>query len=246
MVVVQKTTRDPNATPGMFKDMVTGQQFKTVQIVPLQIQVNPGPRVLFEEGSAFGADPICRSNDGLVPAANALVPQNATCKGCKHSSWANWKNGKGKPPACKENARLLFVERESYLPYYMLAKGKSVAQVKAFLGAIMRHAATALAKGQRLGIFDFTAEMFLENVVDSRGAYYVVHFKAPGDNAGLVGRVRTVGEFGPIYHELVKRRDVLAKVADTEEVLPTAANSPAGTPANQFVEAEVVDDEIPF
>lgn len=247
MVVVQKTTRDPDATPGMFKDMITGQQFKTIQIVPLKIQVNPGPRVLFEEGSPFGADPICRSNDGIKPATNSQCPQSEFCKTCKHASWDNWKGGKGKPPACKENAKILFVERESFLPYIMTAKGKSVSQVKGFLGAIMRHAATALAKGQRLGIFDFTAEMYLDNVVDSRGAYYVVKFRAPGGNAGLVGRVRTVGEFGPIYHELVRQRDVLAKAQDVEDVVPPASERATGTvPANQFVEAEVVDDTIPF
>ena len=137
------------------------------------------------------------------------------------------------------------MERESFLPYIMTAKGKSVSQVKGFLGAIMRHAATALAKGQRLGIFDFTAEMYLDNVVDSRGAYYVVKFRAPGGNAGLVGRVRTVGEFGPIYHELVRQRDVLAKAQDVEDIVPSE-RATGTTPANQFVEAEVVDNDIPF
>ena len=151
MVVVQKTTRDPDATPGMFKDMITGQQFKTIQIVPLKIQVNPGPRVLFEEGSPFGADPICRSNDGIKPATNSQCPQSEFCKTCKHASWDNWKGGKA-TPACKENAKILFVERESFLPYIMTARPLRVAS-QGLPGRHHRHAATRRGQGTPLGIF---------------------------------------------------------------------------------------------
>lgn len=246
MVIVQATTRDKEAEPGNFKDMVTGQQFKTLQIVPLKIMVNPGPRVLFEKGSEFGADPICRSNDGIRPASNAAVPQHETCAGCPKASWDNWKGGKGSPPECKENAKILFLERESQLPFIMTAKGKSVASVKGFLNAILRHAQTARAKGQRLGIFDFTAEIYLEKTQDSRGIYYILKFRAPNGQQGLVGRVRTVGEFGVIYRELVTNRDVLSRAKEDPvdaEVIPSGA----AVPANQTVDAQVVDSsEIPF
>jgi hypothetical protein len=245
MVIVQATTRD-TATPGTFKDMVTGQEFKSLQIVPLRIQVNPGPRVYFEKNAPLGSDPICRSNDGITPATNALVPQNATCAGCPKASWDNWKGGKGPAPECKENARILFLERESQLPYIMTVKGKSVSQVKKFLNAIHRHALMARAKGTQLGIFDFTATISLEKQISDRGTYYVLQFAAPNGQQGIVGRVRQVGEFGLIYDELVKRRDVLAKAKDEtpvqDDVVPSGA-----VHTNQVVDAEVVaDNSIPF
>ena len=297
MSVIQNTKRDVNDKSGHFKDMVTGQHYKTVNIVLLNIQVDPGPRVLYEEGSEFGSDPICRSNDGIRPSDNAKQPQHPTCAGCPNASWKDWKSG-GKPPKCKENARLLFAERESGLPYYITLKGKSVGQVKILKNAIVHHCVSVLGKlvnkyrtGNELElltryrnagmdleaakiatlkdpslnvgmskvqaeqaalkdpallqIYDFTTEMYLQDTPDPAhgSTYYIAKFRAPGEGGGFVGRVRTIGEFAPLFKQL-------SRVVPEEEQELTVVPEGRVTdpvPSNQVVDAEVVpDDEIPF
>ena len=266
MVVIQNTKRDPADISGHFKDMVTGQHQKTVQAVLLNIEVDPGPRVLFEAGSPFGSDPICRSNDGITPADNAAQPQNATCKGCPKSSWANWKTG-GKPPECKENARILFAERESGLPYYITLKGKSVGQVKILKGAIVHHCVSVLGKlvnkyktegmtqvkaeqaalkdPSLLQIYDFVTEMYLQDTPEPAhgSSYYIAKFRAPGNGGGYVGRVRTIGEFATLFKQLAR-----GPIDETETELPVVpeGRSTAPLPLNQVIDAEIVNDEIPF
>jgi hypothetical protein len=243
MVLIQKTTRDPEATPGTFKDTITGQSYKEIQIVPLKIQVGDAqgqgaPRVMFAPDAAFGSDPICRSNDGVKPALNAAHPQSEYCKDCKWSSWKDYKTTK-KPPACHSKARILFVERSTGLPFLINLGGRSITPVRNLLKSIMRFAAMSLMKGVRAMLYDFSCTMYLKDVVDSKGAYFVCQFKD-------ISRVRDVGEFGPIYHELVKARDVMREVeapASEDEVLDSTPTQGGTTP---IVDAEVVDPDIPF
>jgi hypothetical protein len=271
MVLVQNGSRDVDAIPGTFKDTITGQSYKEMRIIPLKIICNtPGmSRVLFEEGAPFGSDPLCRSNDGITPSANAQAPQSAKCGNCKHSSWANFAATK-KPPACKEKAKILFVERESGLPFMLSLGGLCVTPVKNLLKTLMRLAmlsaielkveqlvkagenkeqAKLLAvslfnKGTidtRVGLFDFSTTMSLERRNGNKGTYFVVKFTD-------TSRVQTVGEFGPLYQELVKARDVLAKTEDKpEDGVETDVFS--STAAPKVHDAEVVaddDSDIPF
>jgi len=95
-----------------------------------------------------------------------------------------------------------------------------------------------------LGIFDFTAEMYLKFITDQRGSYYVAQFRN-------ITRVRVPGEFGPLYQELVKSRDVLTKSevgGDEDAAIPTGSTSGV-SPTSNVVDAEIVgngDSEIPF
>ena len=246
MQIVQPTSRNQDETtpPGNFRDTITGMVYKTLKVVPLKIQSSPGPRVLFNPDAGLGSDPICRSNDGIRPAVNAAEPQCDLCKNCKHSSWANYRVDHKTPPACKEKARMLFVERESGLPFIITFSGRSVTPANQFLRAIMRLAALGLSKKERLGIFDFTAEMYLKFITDQRGSYYVAQFRN-------ITRVRVPGEFGPLYQELVKSRDVLTKSevgGDEDAAIPTGSTSGV-SPTSSVVDAEIVgngDSEIPF
>ena len=242
MSIIQPTSRnqDENTPPGTFKDTITGMVYKSLKIVPLKIQANPGPRVYFDPDAGLGSDPICRSNDGIRPAANAAEPQCEFCKNCIRASWANFRETH-KAPACKEKARMLFVERENGLPFMISFGGRSVTPCNQFLKAIMRLAALSLAKGERLGIYDFCAEMYLKYVTDSKGTYYIAQFRN-------IQRVKVPGEFGPLYQELVKARDVLSKqeVGD-EDSTPTVTTESAST--SSVADAEIVengDSEVPF
>lgn len=249
MVMVQATTRDEEAHPGTFKDTITGQEYTTLQIVPLRIQTSPGPRVLFPNDpdtgkTIFGADPICRSNDGYRPAVNAAQPQSELCKNCKYGDlmWKVFAKTR-KPPECKEKARVLFVERTTGLPFIITFGGRSVTPVKTLLKAIMRLAQKSLSDGIKTGIYDFTTEMTLKKITDAKGTYYVVLFKNPM-------RVRNIGEFGPLYQELVKSRDALANApevgAEEDTVIDAQPVTEGSQPAVPTAQSEIVDEDVPF
>ena len=243
MVLVQKTTRDPEATPGTFKDTITGQSYKEVQLVPLKIQVGDStgagaPRVLFAPDAPFGGDPVCRSNDGIRPSLNAAHPQSDLCANCKWSSWKDFSTTK-KPPACHSKARILFAERTTGLPFLINLGGRSITPVRNLLKSIMRFAAMSVMKGVKTMLYDFSATMYLKDVVDAKGAYYVAMFKD-------IQRVRDLGEFSSLFHELVKARDVMKETeppASDDEVLEATPTQGGTTPV---VDAEVVDSDIPF
>jgi len=237
MTIIQNGSRDEEATPGTFKDMITGQSFRSIQIVPLKIICNPGPRVMYKEDAPFGSDPLCRSNDGVTPDPRIENPPSSKCATCKFGDlmWKTWRTT-GKPTTCKEKAKILFVARDSGLPFMLSAGGRSVPAVKLLLKSIMRNAAMLYARGEKTGIYDYTTEMFLKRETSAKGVYYVLQFKP-------ACRVRNVGEFGPLYQELVKRQDVLATAPDDE-------SSPIDAPAqaSHVVGAEVLptDEAIPF
>jgi len=115
--------------------------------------------------------------------------------------------------------------------------------VKNLLKSLMRLALLSTKSGKKVGLFDFTTTMGLDRKSDAKGTYFVVKFLD-------TKRVATVGEFGPLYQELVKQRDVLEKSQEREdttietEVLSIGTRQPAGA---QVHDAEVVaDDDIPF
>lgn len=243
LVVIQPTSRDDSGTPGTFKDTVTGQSYREMKIVCLSVICKtPGmPRVFFEKNSALGSDPICRSNDGVAPAANAQAPQSKLCKTCSRSLWKTV-NGRKVPPDCREKAKILFIERESGLPFRITAGGRSVSPVKKMLDTTIRYALNSIKQGVAAQLHDFVTTMWLKRETDSKGTYYTVQFKD-------TQRITNVGEYQELYNELVRSRNILATSEDAPsdgveaEVLGTAP--PAG---EQIHDAEVVDDssDIPF
>src|SRR5690242_4094759 len=63
--LVQRTTRRADATPGKLYDVLTQTTLDSLRVVPLKIARG---RVMFPEGGELGAQPICRSNDGVTPS----------------------------------------------------------------------------------------------------------------------------------------------------------------------------------
>jgi hypothetical protein len=241
MKIIQKTSRETDGSPpGTFKDTLTGQCFRELQIVPLHFQCNPGPRVLFEPGSTFGSDPLCRSDDGIRPSANARQPQCELCKNCKQASWANYQKTKKAPP-CKEKAKMLFVERTTGLPYIISFSGRSVQPTKNLLKSIMRLAVMSYSQGIRVALYDFTVKMKLLDVVDEKGAYYQVQFAE-------IKRVVNPGEFGPLYQELVVTRNALINTKTEEDEDASTPGTASQTKPDPTIPdaTEVTDEEVPF
>jgi hypothetical protein len=134
---------------------------------------------------------------------------------------------------------MLFVERNSGLPFLITLGGKSVTPLKKFLNAIMRMASFALSKGEKLGIYDFTADMYVKSITDSRGKYCVALFKN-------ILRLRTPGEFRSMREDLVTRRNVVTDAPVVEdEVVPDAEVVDDGAAAFETAN-QVVDDDTSF
>lgn len=194
--LVQNTTTDEGAVKGKLFDTLSKSNYESMQVVPLAIRMG---RVLFPPGGELGAEPLCRSNDGVVPAPDAQAPQSPKCATCDFGpkNWANYRTT-GKKPDCQEKAKMLFIDRESGLPYWITIGGKSISQLKALKAAIFREAIKLKNKGEPVGIYDFTFLMKPIMVQGRKGSYYELVFTE-------LRRIQNVGEFGPMYETYVKR-----------------------------------------
>ena len=68
--IIQPTSRE--GTPGRLKMNITGEEREQIDLVVLRVQRG---KVLWS--ATLGEDPICKSNDGIVPSADS--PQSDVC-----------------------------------------------------------------------------------------------------------------------------------------------------------------------
>lgn len=214
--LVQNTTTDEGAVKGQLFDTLSRSNFPSMQVVPLSIRVG---RVMFPPDGDLGAEPICRSNDGIVPSPDAQVPQSDKCATCDHGP-KMWKDFRatGKKPDCQEKFRMLFVARDSGLPYYITIGGKSISHLKKLKDAIFRDVLASRMKGEQRNLYDYTFEMKPVATQGRRGNYYELAFIN-------LSKIKEPGEFGQLYEMFVKR-------AKAEEA----------SPADEAVDAEFVED----
>jgi hypothetical protein len=211
MKLVQRTTTDEGAVPGKMFDTLSKNNFDAVTVVPLSIRMG---RVLFPPGGELGAEPLCRSDDGVVPSPNATSPQSPTCATCDHGPkmWARFKST-GVKPDCQDKYRLMFVLRDSGLPYYMTVSGKSITNLKSLKDAIYRDVISEKMKGNVLSIYDYSFDVKPVFIQGKKGSYYVLSFVN-------LRKVANPGEFGSMFQEFVVRQRAL----DSEEVVSEVVN----------------------
>jgi len=224
ILLVQNTTRETkSARPGQLLDTLTEEVYDALTVVPLKVMRQ---RVLFPPGELdLDADPVCRSNDGVVPSQFAKAPQSRACKTCPHSQWIS-----GKKPPCAEKMKLLMIIKDAGLPRTFNVGGKSLTTLKNVLQRIQEAIRMQQAKGgEPLHLYDFFFEIRSEKVT-GKFSYFVARF----DN---VKRVATIGDFGPLFIEFVLNR----KYQDAEE---QAVQAEAKTDAavSSVVEAEFVQE----
>lgn len=202
--LVQRTSQVDGAIPGTFRDKESNQHFENIEIIPLQFSTS---RVLFPPGGDLNQEPLCRSSDGITPALKVLQPQASSCESCSRGSWDNYVKGSGVGmPDCKEKMRLLFIDRETQLPYYLTIGGRSIQPMRAFKRSLNKFYSIAKARGEVVNIYDFTTTIHALPIKGPKGSYFVVTF----DPAKRV-RDSDLGKFGPLYSQLVLRRNAAAK-----------------------------------
>lgn len=204
--LVQRTSQVDGAIPGKFRDKESNQHFDSLELIPLQFSTS---RVLFPPGGDLNQEPLCRSNDGIVPALKVLQPQASSCSNCSQSSWDGYVKGSGVGiPQCKEKMRLLFIDRETNLPYYLTVGGRSIQPMKSFYRTLKKYHTIAKAKGEVVNIFDFATTIRPLAIKGPKGSYFVATFDPPK-------RVKEsdLGKFGPLYTQLVLQRNNAAATA---------------------------------
>jgi hypothetical protein len=194
---------------GVFREKETGQTFDAMQIVILRLVY---PRALFPPNSV-GDDtvkPICRSDDGIVPiSCQGLPTVSEFCRDpatdtylCPKASWENYnritKTGK---PECGEFWKVVFVEKETKLPYFMtIGCGKtSFYPLKNAISGIKKKQLLAKATlGYEPPMWTFSVDMTSVKVPRTpTQIYYVLNFKN-------IQSVENPREFGPLFEQFAK------------------------------------------
>jgi hypothetical protein len=209
MKLVQRTSTDPEATPGKLFDTVAKSNLDSVQAVMLAFRSS---RVLFPPGGELGQEPLCRSNNGVVPAADANVPQCTSCALCDHGPkvWKTWKKT-GIKPDCQEKQNILFVMRDSGLPYWLSIGGMSIKNFGLLKDAIFRDILSLKTKEKR-SIYDYTFEIKPLFVQGKRGSYYVLTF-------ANIKRIDAIDEFKPAFEQFVVTQNEVEKELETEGII---------------------------
>jgi hypothetical protein len=225
--VVQRTTNDQQAVPGQLYDTLSGQNYPEVVAVALAIREG---RVYFPPGGDLTAEPICRSDNGIVPSQYANVPQSPDCASCEHGKkmWASYKTT-GVKPDCQESWKMLFVTRDAGLPYMMGIRGMGIPNIKKMRETIYRDMlsfnAGAARRGERLlSIYDYSFTIKPLQTTNKRGQIYYVptffNFR----------RIENPGEFGELFNQYVKRQ----KALDDSNVIDAEVVSESGEPVQQY------------
>jgi hypothetical protein len=210
--LVQNSTKDKEPQQiGKFRTKASGSTFDEIKLVLLKVRKG---RVLFPPGGELGADPLCRSNDGKVPSEDAASPQAMFCKTCPKGDkmWDTWKKT-GKKPECQEKITLMFVERNSKVPYYLNVGGSSVKPVKAALSDIAGKVKVLQSEGKTPNLYDFSMTLKPLKVDGRKGTFYVC-------NVTNIAQVKEEdrAEFGELYKQYVSR-------VNAEQELVEAAQS---------------------
>ena len=143
-----------------------------LDMIPLKVQRG---RVCW--GSEFGADPICRSADNLVPDPHFWRtrpgnPPSGLCGRVMAGRWrpvcplAQWSGG-ARPP-CDLVYNLLFLDAKDRLPFLMSYHGAAVKPVRGFLTRLVR------LRLKRLS--DVTVRLSARKVEGPEWMYYVPGF----------------------------------------------------------------------
>lgn len=225
LVLVQNTTIDSQgAKNGQILDVLTGEAYDELPFVPLKVIKQ---RAYYPPGApiAKGVKPLCRSNDGLVPAPTVEVPQAVSCLKCPKGVWVD-----GKKAPCSERLKVLGIMKDTGLPRIFQCNGKSITALRKALERIQQTIiAIQMKEKKTLNLFDF----YFTLTSEKSGAYYVARFEK-------ILRVANPGEFGPLFEEYVIRAKY--REEDEEEAVESATvDSKIDNAVSNVVDAQIVE-----
>lgn len=151
----------------------------------------------------------CRSDNRKTPLTGfGLVPQAKDCASCPKASWASYnkETGEGNKPTCDKGFYILFIDRETNLPYIYTATGQSVAPAEAMYDTMKKQAKLVKAKTNRMpNTYDYLVSFTTER---GNKAFKIKFTKISKLTEEAAAR------FGPLYETFVVNRN--AQVVDDE------------------------------
>ncbi len=117
-------------------DPKTGSYLDCVIIDALEVKskIFWGPNRQFDPTNV--KPPICFSNNGIAPSANAQVPQSRTCHECKWSEWGTATSFKGKGiPACSDNQNIALLVLDADMSFLLRIPPNSLKALNNYNGS---------------------------------------------------------------------------------------------------------------
>jgi hypothetical protein len=212
LTLVQPSTRDPKtARPGEFLDQETGEVFQTITLVPLGVKPN---RTLFPPGMNLDDEPVCKSDDCIVPSKFAAHPQARTCRECSFSKWGP----SNERPQCRESRLFTFAaldaDYEVTTVYHFKLSASSFPNIESLQRVLTKDRQAQAKDGVERGYYDYIVQMGTAR--GKKGTSFLATF-SPN-----IQRVNEIGKFRYLFDEwIVKRRSGEAQ-EQSEQVVNNA------------------------
>jgi hypothetical protein len=200
------------------KTLITkpGEDDPAAAIEVVIVRANPNrSKVYYKGGYTEGSvdKPLCSSNDGVKPSADAAVPQAKACAVCAHNQWGSkiTENGaKGK--ACSDSRRLAIATADAPAdPMLLRVPAASMKPMEEYGKMLDARGISYQAVVTRIG-FDYTV------------AYPQLTFKP----VGLIGEAATLKEVLRMQDsEIVRNIIGLVDAPATQEEANVAVDTPA-------------------
>lgn len=161
-----------DARPGQILESITQRCLDSITLVPLKVST---ARAYFPPGEGLKA-PLCKSDNGSVPAPYVEHKQSSSCASCKFAQWGKRVNGKAAKPLCGEQFRMLVLDKDTNLPYYVTFKGTGYAPAKEYLELVKSTKGLLAQKGLNYNLRDFYFTLVLDPRINTQGKYWVPKF----------------------------------------------------------------------
>jgi hypothetical protein len=179
--IIQPTCRIENATPGTFRNTLTGEERQELANVTFLKRQNG--RILFPKDD-YSGEVECWSYDGVVPATDAIISktgQQPKAECCVTNNnrlktpicpLAMWQGG---APKCKETISFIGVD-DGISPFFISLHGTAIPVTKKLISTLYLKKKQAAAQGKCLRMRDFRITITLKQQITERGKFFIPIF----------------------------------------------------------------------
>lgn len=160
---------DEAVTGKLFID-ITGDVSEEMELVLLKM--NKGA-VLWPKPFSRDSEPLCKSNDFIVPDPKIKDPMATTCAECAYSKWTKGTGKKSTPPKCKETWNFLVLDYVNYMPAWFSLKSTALKPARKII-SMLKLRGTA----KKIPCWGFKFQVTVEKRLDDSGDSYLPVFSS--------------------------------------------------------------------
>ena len=137
----------------------------------LPVAILDSTRVMFPGKYEAGvkSEPVCKSNDGVIPSKTVMVPQNQNCKDCEQSKWKKGEAGV-EPPKCGETIHVIFFDIDKKIFFMCSFSSTRISPWNKLMKQVSTILDTAFIRG-----LDLSSYIVVAKVID-KSSYYNFEF----------------------------------------------------------------------